>query len=329
MMMISKFSKLFDNDPFHSRLHPLKRLVCVLSLAVVSVLPVENVCAQCDDFNDGEDAGWTRYDPISTVCTPTCPQNTWNFTNGAYRIQAKPSPNPALGWARAASLREDVVYTGFYVTVDLVDWDETVPQAFGIVAGVRELGLGRTDGYAFTYRVNRQTIYINRFTDEVPLTPHIGGGIGSYTMIKGRTYRFVFQRVGDQFRGEMYELPEINVPVLSAVAIDNTYPSGFCGLLATDFSNNFNSIADATFDNYCAAREEPVRLSISTPNSFMESTISWPVRFSGYVLESAPVLPAIIWMPELHLSDDTKHYFTADATDGMRFYRLRKALAPE
>jgi hypothetical protein len=285
--------------------------------------------AQCDDFNSGEARGWSCYDPISTAGGGVFgPQNSCTVTNGSYRLQSRPTPAFNLvGPGRVAALREEVAYTDFYAAVDVVEWDETAPQAFGIVASARELGLGTTDGYAFTYRVDRQTVFIARFTNENPIGGTIGGGLGGYTLIKGRTYRLVFKRIGDQFRGEMYELPELAVPVLTAVASDAAYPSGVNGLIAYDYSAGPPRSTDVTFDNYCAMREEPVRLAVSR-NGFGEILISWPASFTGYVLEWSPTLPGTTWTAETYFSNDSIHFVNPSAEDGPRYYRLRKEPTP-
>src|ERR1041384_1192367 len=78
---------------------------------------------------------------------------TWTFPGGnTYRIQAAASPNPgALGPARAASLLPNV-YSNFYVAVDVIDWYDTIRQAFGILARLGSVGLGTTTGYVLTYQ---------------------------------------------------------------------------------------------------------------------------------------------------------------------------------
>src|SRR5437870_8481172 len=88
--------------------------------------------AQSDDFNDGNDTGWTRYSPLAPYGVP----GVFSFPNGGYRIQTTaPSPSPTqLGNGRAGSLRLDTSYTDFFVSVDLVNWNDSLPQAAGILA---------------------------------------------------------------------------------------------------------------------------------------------------------------------------------------------------
>ena len=113
-------------------------LVIVLALSWWS-LP-GYVEAQFDDFNDGDDRGWTRISPLAFLGVP----GVFTITNGGYRIQTiRPSPNPAmLGPPRAYSLRRDVVYTDFYESVDLVNWRDDLLQGFGLAARVSRPGLG-------------------------------------------------------------------------------------------------------------------------------------------------------------------------------------------
>src|SRR5882762_5996171 len=72
--------------------------------------------AGSDDFNDGLDDGWTRYDPLGT--------GIWVLNDGTYQLQSAVSPAPnQLGPARVGSLRDSESYSQFYVAVDVVAWD--------------------------------------------------------------------------------------------------------------------------------------------------------------------------------------------------------------
>ncbi len=279
--------------------------------------------AQCDAFSDPASiTNWLRYDPIFTASGLA--QNSFTLANGVFRLQAKASPNPLLlGQARVGALRPDGIYTNFYVTADLVGWNSQVSQAFGLVGGVRDIGPGRTDGYSFTYRTDRQTVFITRFTDELILS-NLGSSSGTYLLDTNLAYRFVFTRSGDKLYGDIYELPHLTNRVLKIEATDPALPSGIVGLLAIDFSLATNAIADATFDNFCAAADEPARLSISPVERPIPTIeLSWSLRLSGYVLESSPDLDGTAWVQEQALSDGQRNYFIAETWEGPRFYRLR------
>ena len=100
--------------------------ICSLLCAVAPVA----LMAQTDDFNDGNDVGWNRYSPLTPFGVP----GVFSFPNGGYRIQTTtPSPNPgSLGPGRAGSLRPEN-YTNFFVSIDIVDWNDSLPQASGIL----------------------------------------------------------------------------------------------------------------------------------------------------------------------------------------------------
>src|SRR5438045_8216546 len=78
-------------------------VILVLVLFFISSLP-RGIQAQSDDFNDGNDNGWTRYDPLGDAGVG--PQATFTFPDGGYRIRATKSPLlPAqAGVARAGSV---------------------------------------------------------------------------------------------------------------------------------------------------------------------------------------------------------------------------------
>src|SRR5438132_12683259 len=96
----------------------------------------------CDNFDDGDDIlpapPWTHYDPLLAFGAG----GTWSFPNKAYRIQAAASPDPGtVGQARVGSIRSEN-YTNFYVTVDIVNWDDSVRQFCGVGARLDNVGLG-------------------------------------------------------------------------------------------------------------------------------------------------------------------------------------------
>jgi hypothetical protein len=129
--------------------------------------------ADSDDFNDGNDIGWRRNDPISEI-GGTYAQHF--LTNGAYRIRALASPAPGTGGVgpgRAGSLRTNITYTNFYASVDLVNWDTNLTQSVGMISHIRDVGLGKTDGYALTFNFRSDhtgfgEIDVTRFMNENP-----------------------------------------------------------------------------------------------------------------------------------------------------------------
>src|SRR5690349_13005924 len=123
------------------------------------------MAAVTDDFNDGNDAGWSHYAPLEDFGAP----GTYEVTNGTYHITAAASPEPAqLGPGRAGAFRNDANFSDFTASIDIVDWDPTLDQAFGILARVTTPGLGTTNGYALSYSPLSGDLDISKVTGEVP-----------------------------------------------------------------------------------------------------------------------------------------------------------------
>ena len=224
------------------------RLVA-LTLFLAGLAGISNALAQSDDFNDGNDTGWTRYDPLSAFGAPA----TFSFPSGGYRIQSAASPNPGLlGPGRAGSLRNDQSYSDFAVVFDLVDWNNTQDQAFGALARVSQAGLGTTDGYAFTYSTDG-SIDISRINDETPT----GLGSAAITLSTANDYRFVFTGLGTVLVGQVFNLADLSTPLATASGFDAAFATGVNGLLVFDNSPAGTGATDATFDNYFATVPEP------------------------------------------------------------------------
>ena len=226
---------------------------CV-SAVLLSLLPHGGTVAraQSDNFNGGNDTAWTHYDPFSGFGAPA----TYSFPGGGYRIQSALSPSPGtLGPSRAGSLRTDQTYTDFSVSYDLVDWNNSLNQAFGVLGRVTNPGLGTTDGYALTYSTGG-SIDISRITGEAPT------GLGSFsvTLNPANDYRFVFTGTGNTLAGQVFDLSDLSTPLATVTSTDSTYGSGINGFVV--FDNSGAATADATFDNYVATVPEPSSLAL-------------------------------------------------------------------
>ncbi len=286
--------------------------------------------AQSDNFDDGNDTGWMRYDPIGSH--PALPDiASFSVVNQAYRIRSTPSPLPTqVGPSRAGAIRQDVTYTDFYVAIDLVDWDETQEQSVGLLARVKEIGLGSTDGYVLTYNFRGKDIDITRFTDEDPANGNLRlTGDDSLELVKGKKYRLVFWGIGTDLGARVYDLANPETPLVNVTASDATYASGYCGILVYDNSADASKGTDATFDNYLALTEEPPKLE-AVDLGFGLIHVRWPGRASGYTLEYTDDLSAPRWTPVLdetaisYFSDIDRYVYAADGSSGNQFFRLVK-----
>jgi hypothetical protein len=248
-----------------------------------------------DNFNDGNDTApaWTHLDPLAAFGAG----GTWSFPGGnSYRIQAASSPDPGnLGPGRAASVLPGF-YNDFYQSVDILNWDDTVRQAFGLLARVGTPGLGSTSGYLFSYErgnvsdPNGGDLDISRITGEAAsgLTTV---GTDKIHFEAGKHYRLVFIGSGENFTGQVYELPDASNPIRSITASDSIYTSGQAGLVvANNNTPTYVGGADATFDNFLVTTAEP-RLSASLSAGTL--TVTWPLI--PFALQSSPTLTSPTW----------------------------------
>lgn len=216
-----------------------------------------------DNFNDGNDLGWVRYNPVGV--------GTYSFPDGGYRVQASAALNPDTGEGRAGSIRAEESFSAFRVSVDVVDFDVTLLQAFGSAARIGTLGIGTTTGYVFVYDNDADDIVIARLDGEVPTTI----GIAPLSLDADDDYRFVFSGSGPGFLGEVFDLTNGGGLFGSVTATDATYASGSTGLLVAALG--IVEEADATFDNFVAV-PEPTAASLLLVSGLLMLTSRRRVR---------------------------------------------------
>ncbi len=286
----------------------------------------------CDTFSDADDTkpplAWFHYDPLGDYGAPF-PAASYLFTNGGYRIYAPVPPAPDLGTPRAGSFVTNASFFDFYVSADLIDFDDTVRQAFGVAARVGTPGLQTTSGYLFSWEPGGDTLPgttngdldISPLANEAPIG-QIETGESHLHLTRGKSYRFVFMGKGFDFEGQVYELPDTEHPLIRLPAQDPSqlYASGFSGLVVADEGSGEANPGDATFDNFVATSLEP-RLAVSRSGNTV--TLSWPA-FTAFTLESSPSLVTPSWTKVTSgITQDlgTSVYSIAGPTD-TQFYRL-------
>jgi hypothetical protein len=228
--------------------------------------------AAVDDFNDGLDDGWLRYNPLGT--------GAWSFPNGGYRIQSAVTPNSQFGPARAGSFRAVESYSAFYIAVDIVAWDNTLDEIFGLIARVGTPGLGTTRGYSFTYatRTGRNAngeLQILRISGEQGVDPDLAAM--NFSFQANQAYRLVFTGAANEFRGEVYSVTNLSTPIAVLTGIDPNPPfaDGNVGVFTYDNSPGGLRTADTTFDNFEFKELQPP-LTIEKDASTTDVRVSWP-----------------------------------------------------
>ena len=280
-----------------------------------------------DDFNDGGSDRWTEYDPLGTAGLGAA-FASFSFISGAYRIQAFPSPAPTqLGPGRAGAYRE-TLFTNFYVSVDVVNFDREGRPAFGLLARMTNASLGQTTGYSFTYDPStgpsESEVDFNKIQSESPTD--IPTGPSKVYMQENKTYRFVFIGKGPNLEGRVYELPNVATPLVTITATDTTFTNGgFAGMVLYDNSANKNTTVDVTFDNFLAAPVEPPTLTIFR-NEWGDITLTWPASAEGFELQQSTAVSGGPWntvpASEYGAPSNGAYIYTPYFPDVDHYYRL-------
>lgn len=310
---------------------PLARLAASVALAACLGAPAA-LLAQSDDFNDGDDADWLRLDPISMyyfAATGTAnPQNTWTVTDGKYRLQSAPTPNPALGQGRVLSLRPEV-YSNFHIAVDVLDWDASKTNAIALAARIGTPGPRTTKGYLFGYISGENYLDLVRLQNEG--TRGIAGVVRvPIVLTPGHGYRLTFTGKGTQLVGRVYDLADLNNPIAEMAGSDGINADGVSGMAVFPLGASVLGAGDATFDNFAATDRERPRLT-ATIDSFNQRVVVWPqFEGEGYTLQGSAKLGTDANWTDITASeiypDPAAETFFFDATGSpYQFFRLKSA----
>jgi hypothetical protein len=244
-------------DRFKRSRHSLAlRAAAILSLTI-GFLHGAKAGSFSDNFNDGNDDGWTRYDPFADVLGQPS-YASFDFPDGnRLRISSPPSPDPnSLGAARAADVRADIAQTSFFLTVDLTEWNDNLDQIVGLLARGSRIGLGSTIGYVFMYDPRyfetgevAGRLEIDRLDGEMP---------SELTTLRialdpKHAYRLAFTGLGSNLSGEVFDLNAGSALVANLHATEDKYDAGGPGVVVADASIGGAGPADGTFDNFTAA----------------------------------------------------------------------------
>jgi len=298
---------------------PASRLDPRIAACLLLVLSSIGCYAATDDFNDGVDDGWTRYNPINT--------GAWTLNNGTYRIQSAAASSPGTtGPGRAGSLRASETYAQFEVGIDLVAWDNSLDQIFGLIARVGTPGFLTTRGYAFTYatRTGRATtgqLQILRVASESG-TQLTGAGT-NFSLLPNQQYRLVLRGEASQFTAKLFSLTNLLTPLVILTGTDSTYTDGTGGFFIYDNSSGSRGRADVTFDNFVMI-ELPPPLYIERDPTSPDMRLSWPDWATNYRLQRTYTLPAAFWDPVDNQTGQSngRLWTFDDGTAPASFYRL-------
>jgi hypothetical protein len=214
-----------------------------------------------DDFNDGNDTGWTRYNVLQQLGMP----GTYTFPGGnSYNIESPQHYIPAqaqFGGGRAGSIVNSTStgFDNFRLTVDVTDWNDGREYVFGPIARTTTPGLGTTDGYLLILH----DFQLLRIEGEAPNSEELG--TTDIEMPADRDFRIVYSGVGTQLNALVYNLADLSTP-LGGFSVDAAnygpaptpapYMTGAVGLIVAQADQPDDPAPPpgepyaATFDNF-------------------------------------------------------------------------------
>ena len=282
----------------------------------IFLLSLSSALAQEDNFNDGDDDDWLRFDPIGAITMQ--PVASYELSDGAYRISTGVSPSPAmLGPARGGSFRQDELYTGstFFMSVDIPAYDAALEQAFGLFALIQPSPTpGTTDAYACTFQPITNDIQISRIVDEA-----IDAQLSNIDLLPGAAgpaLRLTFSGNSGLMEARVYNLDDLSTPLATATAYDITYTSGSSGIIVTNNEANGSGRADATFDNFVSRGTDLPPLMIS------DSGVSYPDWATGYLLRSSEDLETWLPVPDEEIVRSDQFFVHNPVLVDQSFFRL-------
>jgi hypothetical protein len=297
----------------------------VIVMDYLLFVPTSDGPTVLDDFADGNDTAnpaWAHYDPLAGL---TAAPSWFISTGGVYHIIGEVPMALDAGTARAGSFVSGVNYSDFYVSADVVDFNDMMHQAFGIAVRVSTPGLGSTGGYLFSWEPGSGQLPgtggdldISPLLNEQP-TGQIEQGSSGLHLTRGKSYRFVFMGKGFDFVAKVYELPDTAQPIKTLTATDpnGLYPSGMVGLIAAS-NQNPTDIGDVTFDNFLATTAEP-KIEVSTSGGNV--VLTWPLI--PFRLQGSPSLTSPVWTTITSgIGQAGGQNVYAVATSGAQYYRL-------
>jgi len=242
----------------HAKTLIMKTLRVTLLYLGISSFIATSLHSQSDDFDDGNDNGWTKVNTLAGQGVPA----SWGFPNGnSYSIAMEGHGIEALGPPRAGSFIQDVTYENFYMAVD-INFDPSIDQNMGVLARAKEPGLATLDGYGAVYNPRDADpggrLYILRIDDEAAIVM----AEADIEEAVSENLRIVFRGKGRELKTELYTQEDLLKPIAATEVFEagDFFETGLLGVFSA--SDDVSVPIDVTFDNYIAAEEEPYRFEL-------------------------------------------------------------------
>ena len=119
-----------------------RQTASILTLLAAVVIPATTQADYSNNFNNQSDTGLAHYNPLAGVAG--LPGGSYAFPqlgpgNFGYQLTSPGVPSAlvsAVGEARVGSLYTGAAFADFSVSADVVRWDDTLGEAFGVAARV-------------------------------------------------------------------------------------------------------------------------------------------------------------------------------------------------
>jgi len=265
--------------PFRSTLGRVMKTTSTLAAGCLAMAGyVHTANAYSDNFDDGNDADWTHFAPSTN--------NTFTFvpsSQGGLGYQLTSPPLSPAG--RVASMATSLSpFTDFIVTVDLVDWNNSLRQEMGVMARVTPPSPANSGLLPVGYTM----IYVNRFsaggggTDQLRIykdgaaihtlltgsqgqfaqapnvTPPPNPSLADYQLIFGGQGSVLWGEIRDLNTGLLMDFSTGAGPVTNRIwAADASYASGVAGLIAVAGTAS-NPSVNPVFDNFNVVPEPSI-----------------------------------------------------------------------
>jgi hypothetical protein len=178
--------------------------------------------------------------------------------------------------------------------VDVVNFDPSLGQAFGLGTRVQNIGPGTTSGYALAYTTPsgegtpEGEFTFSRVTNEVATDI---GTVVDLTLQAGRSYRILLQAVGPNLTGQLFDLTNLTTPLATVTATDSTYATGGAGVIVAAPLPGSTSGIDVTFDNLLV-QSVPEPSSIASMGFGMAAVSLWVGFYRRHLRQrSSPSAP--------------------------------------
>lgn len=221
-----------------------------------------------DNFDDQNIDEYFEGDIIGQILTGITGDETRfqeiTFPDGGVRITSPVTPNPEFGPARGGIALNQFTFTNFAMSADVIDRGDVFNSAWCLLSRMTEIGPGTSDGYAVcggNVAEDQSFFAINLIVDEVVTNLANTTEDAFITVDPDADLQVHFRGVGNHLTASLFDMADLNTPLIELSARDATHAEGVAGLLAgaggpADMPD-LMGFGDVTFDNFSLSVPEP------------------------------------------------------------------------